>query len=362
MLLTLPLALTPLGAGRLTAAEPTSTNAPALSPAGAAVSGTNAIVARGKGFEIRRAQLEDATRPALAQAAANGHRVTTEQMPFLERQVLAQLIEVRLLLAKATEADRAEGKAAAEKRYAAARAKAESEDAFKLQLQFLATTPQELIAKWTDVFTANAVLKRELKINVTDEQAKRYYDENPQKFDMPEMVRIGHILIATLDPQTRAELSAEQKADKRKKADEVLKRARAGEDFATLAMAFSNDSRSRAKGGEYKFARGEEMPSEIETAAFSMKTNQISDLITTTNGYHILKLKEKIAAHKVAYATAAEDIKNALAQEAVGQQSSDYIERLKTEAGLEILDEKLKPPPPGVEPIPAPRPSTKRPG
>jgi parvulin-like peptidyl-prolyl isomerase len=344
--------------GSNVSAAPSSTN----TAVPVALSGSNAIVARAKGLEIRRGQLDEAVRPALAQAAANGRRVTTEQMPFLERQVLAQLIEVRIVLAKATDADKAEGKAAAEKRYAAVRAKAESEEAFKLQLQFLATTPEELVAKWTEILTANAVLKRELKINITDQQARQYYDENPQKFDMPEMVRIGHILIATRDPQTKAELSAEQKAAKRKSAEEVLKRARAGEDFATLAMAFSNDSRSRARGGEYKFARGEELPPEIETAAFSLKTNQISDLVTTTEGYHIIKLREKIPAHKVAYATAADDIKAALTQEAVGQQSAEYIERLKTETGLEILDEKLKPQEPGVAPIPAPRPSAKRPG
>jgi parvulin-like peptidyl-prolyl isomerase len=339
-------------------AAQSSTNA--ASPAAAAE--TNAIVARAKALEIRRAQLDEATRPALAQAAANGRPVTTEQMPLLERQVLAQLIDIRLLLAKATQADKAAGKAEAEKRYAAARAKAESEDAFKLQLQFLATTPEELVSKWTDVFTANAVLKRELKINITDQQARQYYDENPQKFDIPEMLRIGHILISTHDPQTKAELSAEQKAAKRKRAEEVLKRARAGEDFGTLAMAYSNDIRSRAKGGEYKFARGEDMAPEIEAVAFSMKTNQISDLITTAVGYHIVKLREKIPAHKVTLAEAMEDIKMALAQEEVGQRSPEYIERLKTEAGLEILDEKLKPPPPGVQPIPTPRPSTKRPG
>jgi peptidyl-prolyl cis-trans isomerase C len=339
-LLILPLALAALALPSAPAAQPSETNAAPASQA--PTPSTNTIVAKGKGVEIWRSEVDREVTHALAQKAADGRRVTVDQMPSVERQVLAQLIEFRLLAARATEAEKAASKAAAEKRYAAAKTKLGSEAAFELQLKFLATTREELIAKWAEALTAQAVLKRELKISITDKEARKFFDENPEQFDLPEMVRASHILIATRDPRTGAELSPDQKAAKLKRAEAILKRARAGEDFAVLAMAYSNDTVSRAKGGEYQFARGQLVP-EVENAAFSMKTNQISDIVTSATGYHIIKLIEKIPAHKIKYADAAAEIKKTLTQHEIELQSPDYIARLRREAGVEIPDERLKP-------------------
>jgi parvulin-like peptidyl-prolyl isomerase len=185
------------------------------------------------------------------------------------------------------------------------------------------------------------VLKRELKVNVTDADAKKYYDDNPARFEEPEMVRASHILLVTTDPKTNAELSDEQKAAKRKQMEGLLKRARAGEDFAKLAEEYSEDPGSKYKGGEYKFPRGQMVP-EFEAAAFSLNTNQVSDIVTTRFGYHIIKLNEKIPAKKVPYEQAANGIKEGLTQQALQKQFPDYIAKLKKDAGVEIIDEKLK--------------------
>src|SRR5437763_13727165 len=115
------------------------------------------------------------------------------------------------------------------------------------------------------------------------------------------MVRASHILIATSDPATGTEMSESEKKAKRKIADDLLKRAKAGEDFAKLAKENSEDPGSKDKGGEYTFPRGQMMP-EFEAAAFSLNTNQVSDVVTTPYGFHIIKLYEKIPAHKEPYA------------------------------------------------------------
>jgi len=189
-------------------------------------------------------------------------------------------------------------------------------------------------------------------VNVTDADVRKYFDDNPARFEEPEMVRASHILLMTTDPKTNTELTEDQKTAKHKEMEGLLKRARAGEDFAELAKKYSEDPGSKDKGGEYKFPRGQMVP-EFEAAAFSLGTNQVSDIVTTRYGYHIIKLSEKIPAKKVEFEKAASDIKEGLTQQELQKQFPDYLDKLKKEAGVEILDEKLKAqelPPPSPKP------------
>ena len=302
----------------------------------------NTVVAKGNGVEVTRAQLDDKVIRLKAQAAARGQSIPPEHMAMVDQQVLDQLIQVQLLQAKATPEDKAAGKALAEKRFEEAKAKLGSEEAINRQLKLMGTTREEVLIEWTDSATAESVLKRELKVNITEEDAKKYYDENPAKFEQPEMVRAAHILLMTTDPKTNAELPEDQKAAKRKEMEGLLKRARAWEDFAKLAKEYSEDPGSKDKGGEYKFPKGQMVP-EFEAAAFSLNTNQVSDIITTRYGFHIIKVLEKFPAQKVDFAKAEPDLKDGLTQQALQKQFPDYLAKLKKEAGVEILDEKLKP-------------------
>ena len=301
------------------------------------------VVAKGKGVSIKRSQLDDAMVSIKSTFAARGQDLPPDEMNRLEQQVLDRLIQVQILLQKANDQDKAIGKEVCQKRMDAFRTRAGSEEAFARQLKSVGTTPQELQSKMTDESTAEAVLERELDVKVSDEAVKKFYDDNPSKFEQPEMVRASHILISTRD-EANKDLPEDQKTAKHKKAEDILKRARAGEDFAKLAKENSDDPGSKDKGGEYQFARGQMVP-EFETAAFSLKTNQISDIVTTTYGYHIIKLSEKIPAKKVDLAKVTPDVKEYLKQQEMQKRQQDlqtYLDKLKKDAGVEILDENLK--------------------
>ena len=317
------------------------------------------VLAKGKGLEITRGQFDDEVIRVKAQAAAHNQTIPPEQMAKLERQVLEQLIQVQLLQAKATEADKAAGKALAEKRFEEAKVRLGSEEALNRQLTLMGATREEVLAKWIESATAEAVLKRELKVTVTDADARKFYDDNPTRFEQPEMVRASHILLMTTDPKTGSEFTEDQKTAKHKEMEGLLKRARAGEDFAKLAKEYSEDPGSKDKGGEYRFPRGQMVP-EFEAAAFSLSTNQVSDIVTTRYGYHIIKLSEKIPAKKVDYEKALPDIKEGLTQQELQKQFPDYVAKLKKEANVEILDEKLKAQElPTASPMPAGQPPVK---
>jgi peptidyl-prolyl cis-trans isomerase C len=322
------------------AAEPAQTNAAAA--AQSSTSSGETILAKGKGVEIRRSQLDKEVAAVKSQVAAEGRAVKPEQTIEVERQVLEQLINIQLLEAKATAADKAAGKDAAEKRLVTAREKIGSAEALDAELKRMGTTREVLLAKWIQALTAEVVLKREFKVSITDEEVRKYYDRNPTEFEAPEAVRASHILLSTVDPQTRTPIPDDQKAAKRKEAEALLKRARAGEDFAKLAREFSEDPISKTRGGEYTISHGQMVP-EVEAAAFAMNTNQIGDIVTSSYGYHIIKVSEKIPAHQIEFANAASDIRNMLTQQAIGQRFPAYIAQLRQEAGVEILDESLKP-------------------
>jgi parvulin-like peptidyl-prolyl isomerase len=306
-------------------------------------------VAKGKGFEIKRSQLEDAVIGIKANLAAQNRQLTPEESATVERQVLDRLIQVQLLLQKATDADRDKAKETAEKRIGDARQRATSEDAFKRQLKAAGLDENTLKSRLIEEATAEQVLLRELKVSVPDDQVRKYYDENPTRFEQPEVVRAAHVLIATKDLASGTELTEDQKKAKLKTAEEVLKKAKDGADFGKLAKEYSDDPGSKDKGGEYTFPRGQMVPP-FEAAAFSLKTNEISGIVTTSFGYHIIKVYEKTPAKKVDFDKVAPDLKQFLSNQEIQKLLPDYSKKLRTEAKVEILDKDLVLPEPTEAP------------
>jgi len=319
----------------LTGAQAQDTNATAASL-------SNPVIARGTGLEIRRGDLDDAM-------AGVKQTIPAAQIILAQKQVLTQLINTRLLLAKATDDDKAAGKKAADLQMTAAIENAGSQAAFDQRLMTNGLTEAGVRAKLTDDAVAQAVIQRELKVSVTDDEAQKYYDAHTADYEQPEMVHISHILIFTVDPMTRATLSASQLDVRRKLSENIVKAVRSGADFSKLAKQVSEDLGSRANGGELQpFPRGQ-MLHEIDDAAFSMTNSQVSDVITTSVGYQIIKLIEKIPAKKTSYLTAIADIKQGLTRQKFAQIAPPYLDGLQKAAAVEILDPSLK----GTNAVPA---------
>jgi len=335
-----------LGACTISAAEPGATDASQGAKPEKSLSELfpDKVVAKGKNVEVKRSAVDDAMTGLKSTFAARGQALSPDDIAQAEPHVLERLIQIQILLARATDNDKSEGKQASTKRIDDMRERLGSEENFARQLKSLGTTAEALRAKIMEESTAEAVLERELKINVTDEDVKKFYDDNPAQFEQPEMVRASHILLSTRNPDTNKDLSDAQKAAKHKTAEDLLKRARAGEDFAKLAKEYSEDPGSKDNGGEYKFPRGQMVP-EFEAAAFSLKTNEVSDIVTTQFGYHIIKLSEKIPAKKLDFAKVAPDIRGYLRQQAMQKRQDElknYLAKLEKDANVEILDESLK--------------------
>ena len=308
------------------------------------------VIAKGKGFEIKHSELDEVMTGLKSAAAARGQTIPPAQLTQFEGQLLNRLIQVQLLLQKATAADKANGVQRADLQMKALLERAGSQEALDRQLKAVGMTPAELRTKITQESTAQAVLTRELNVAVTDAEVKKFYDDHPADFEQPEMAHVRHILLMTMDPVTRAPLAPDQQKAKQKQIDDILKRVRGGADFAALAKQYSEDPGSKDNGGELPaFPRGQMVP-EFEAAAFSLTNNQVSDIVTSAYGYHIIKLLDKTPAKKLALTdkmppsdtTVANRIKDYLTQQKSEKLAPPYLEKLKQADDVQILDPDLK--------------------
>jgi peptidyl-prolyl cis-trans isomerase C len=352
MKLIFPAALAAIIFGALSASAAANPDSASAAPAAVDTNATPAatmtslfgdpVVAKGNGFEIKQSDLNEVVDGIKSAAAAHGENIPSEQMPAIEANMLNRLIQIQLLLQKATDADKADGNAKAELQISNLLDRAGSQEIFERQLKAVGMTPDELRAKVTQEATATAALTRELGVTVTDAETAAFYASNTPDFEQPETAHVRHILLLTIDPATRAPLPDDQVKAKRQQIDDILKRAKAGEDFAALATQYSEDPGSKDKGGELPpFSHGQMVP-EFEAAAFSMATNTISDVVTTAYGYHIIKLLDRTPAKQVEYAAVAGKIKDFLLQQKTEKLAAPYLDNLKKSAGVEILDPDLK--------------------
>jgi parvulin-like peptidyl-prolyl isomerase len=304
-----------------------------------ALFGDPAIV-KAKNFEIKRSALDQLVSSAKAQAAASN-----QQLPsYFEISMLDQLITIQVLLQTANDADKAAGRQDADEQYTNLLKKFVSPEAFERQLTAVGVTVAELRAKATQEATARVALKRELNVNVTEEEAKDYYTKHPTDFEQPEMVHAQHILLMTIDPSTRppTPLSTNTIAAKRKQIEDLRKQILGGADFAVLARQYSEDPGSKQNGGELpQFSRGQ-MVAEFESAAFALQTNQVSEVVTTQYGYHIIKLLDKTPAKKIDFTTADQEIKDGLSQQKIRKLAPDLVKKLRADQQVVILDADLK--------------------
>ena len=348
-LLSIVLAAGVISARAATANVPATTNAAAAPDAMTALFGDPVIV-KGNAFDIKRSELDQMVSAIKSRAAMQGQTITAQENDQISMNILERLIAYQVLLQKATPEDRAAGQKEADAQFDKLIKQATSQENLERQLKSEGMTLADLKAKGVQEATANVVLKRTLSVNITDEQVREAYSNHEAAFEMPETVHARHILLMTVDPETRAPLATNAVAAKRKQIDDLLKRAQAGEDFAALAKQYSEDPGSKENGGELpKFSHGEMVP-EFESAAFALQPGQLSDVVTTMYGFHIIKLIDKTPAKKYGLLetipqvdrTPAAICKDQLESEQMGKLMPALVQKLRVEQKVVVVDSTLK--------------------
>ena len=175
------------------------------------------MVAKGKGFEIKQNEVEEAFIDYKANMASRGQTIPEPQRPLVESNLLQRIIVTRVLVNRATDEDKAKAQTTTEKLIADAKKQYPSEEAFAQQLKATGMSPEQFHARALEQATCEMVIEREVKskITITDAVAKKFYEDNPERFERPETVRAAHILFSTVDKATQQPVPPREKAGKR---------------------------------------------------------------------------------------------------------------------------------------------------
>ena len=176
--------------------------------------------------------------------------------------------------------------------------------------------------------------KWEGKVDSNDADVKAYYDENSEEFAKPAMCKASHILIKFAEPDPNADPNSDPnllKVAAKAKAEEVLKKVKDGGDFAALAKEYSSCPSAENGGDLGEFGKGQMVP-EFEEATFALKDGEVSGIVETRFGYHIIKKTGHTDENVTKFEDAKGEIKEMLKQKKQSEFAKSYIETLKDEA------------------------------
>lgn len=333
---------------------------------------------KGKGFEVKRSELEASVTALQATLAAQGQNLPPSRVRELETNTLNRLVLTRIIVQMASPADKAKAKEEADKMIAAEKARANGEATMKRRLLVLGMTMEEFERKALEDKLVDIVIDREIKsqITVTPEQVQDFYEKgidfearelqgvvdklakeqpdsifyrdgklkleellerNKKRMIRPETVRAQHILVYTIDLLTKEPLSDKPLLEKRQRVEKLLARVKGGEDFTKVVLEASEDPEAKTTKGEYEVAAQANLAPELRSAIFSMGVNQISDIVATSYGLHIVKVLERTPAGRPPLAKLEKDLKEALLNQETLRRVPAFGEKIKKEYQVEVV-------------------------
>ena len=259
--------------------------------------------------------------------------IPPERRDEILRKLLDQLVEYTALKQEAQSRSVSIPDDEIEQQMTAMKKRSGSDEAFKKELADRQMTLERLRSDLRVQLAISKMMEAQVATAkpITDAEAKEFYEKNPDQFKRGESVRASHILI-----RVGEKAEAEEKKKARARIDAVLKRAKAGDDFATLAREHSQDG-SASNGGDLSyFVKGQMVPP-FDQAAFSLKPNEISDVVTTQFGYHIIKVIDRKPAGTVPLEEVAENLKSMLTERKRQETAQAFIAQIKQKSKIEVL-------------------------
>jgi peptidyl-prolyl cis-trans isomerase C len=322
-----------------TATSPAATSGQAAAPSGPPVPAAPPkpvpaqlpdVVARVNGEEVKKLEFERMIH-TLEQRA--GQQIPAERRDEILRGALDQLVVYTLLSQESRNRGIKVEDSEIDQKVEQLRSKFPTQEAFTKALAERGMTMDRLKHDARVDISVTKLMDAEMATEPapSEQDAKAFYLKNPDRFKQGEKVRASHILIKV---DQKAPPVAKQKA--RAAIDAVLKQAKTGGDFSKLAQEHSQDG-SSAQGGDLNYFTREQMVPEFSKVAFSLKPGEISDVVETQFGYHIIKVVDHQEARTIPFEEVNAQIKQFLGNQKKQQHADAFIDGLKKKSKIEVL-------------------------
>jgi peptidyl-prolyl cis-trans isomerase C len=256
----------------------------------------------------------------------------------IRRKALDQFVAVELLYQDGKALNLPEVDSQVEAMWAAAEKQAGSKEKFEEQLTKEGLAMDQARDNIKKNIYVRAVINQKIQplVKVSDAEVEAAYQANQERYRHGEMIGARHILI-----QVPKEATEEQKKQAKEKIESVLKEIQAGKDFSELAKTVS-DCPSKTRGGDLGyFGKGQMVPA-FENAAFALKVNEISPVVETQFGYHLIQVYGKKPAGVTPLEEVRRQVEAQVKNEKFQKAVNDYVLNLRQKAKIEILDPTLK--------------------
>jgi peptidyl-prolyl cis-trans isomerase C len=291
------------------------------------------IVATVNGTAITQEQFDNAENYQLEVAQLKNVTLTGAQLSELKYQILQGLIDDELLYQESkrngivVEEKEINDAYEARKQNAKFKTDAEFEEALKKSNKTMAAYRAEIgHGLAVDQFIKNKFTDKTV---IPDSDAKQYYDSNPGYFEQPARVRVSHIMI-----RVAPDADQSQKDEATQKLEQALKRLKAGEDFAAVAKEVSEDTKTKDNGGDLGYISKGLVQKSFDDAAFSLEKDQISGIVHTSAGYHILKVTDKKDPKTISFDEAKDNIIKSLRSSVVQSSVNSYLKELRNRSTI----------------------------
>lgn len=288
--------------------------------------------AKVNGVKIKNLTLDSAVTNFTETQKMMGTEVKEEDKEKLRKGILEELIAAELLYQASKESDLGDLTGVVQEQFDNIVKGFESEEEFKKVLKERGVSEKDLKEDIKKGVHIQAFLDKDIYqgIVINEQDKINEYDKNKDKMNVPESIKASHVLI-----RVSQDASNDDKEKAMAKISEIRDRALADEDFAELAKENSEDG-SAPNGGDLGYFRKGMMVAPFEEAAFSLEPGQISSVVETQFGYHIIKAADKQAAKTLSYEEVEKDITMFLLNQQKGVILGKLIDELKEKAKIEI--------------------------
>lgn len=289
------------------------------------------VVATVNGEEIGRQEFEQLLNYFRYQYSQQGMEVQGAQLQQLQAMVLESLIDNELIYQIAEENGYGPSDEELDEELQKTKEQFADEDAYQQALNQQGMSEQELKQELAKQMTKVQFEEDKFgdQVTVDSSEVREYYEENPEQFEQPEQVRASHILIQAGEDATEAEKEAA-----RKKLQAAKERIENGEEFSDVAREVSEGPSSEQGGDLNYFGRGQMVP-EFEQAAFNMEIGEVSDVVKTSFGFHLIKLTDRKESAKASFDEVEANIKTHLERVKLQEAKKAFLDKEKQNANIE---------------------------